>query len=79
MADKAALKQRDRTRGRSRRNRDPADDENMSNAKLRKTVLALLKLINLPSHVYKGQCMDNTEDVSKGLLTSFSILSLNVS
>ena len=102
QADKAALKQRDRVRNR-RRNREDAEDESASDAKLRKTVLALLKrgqisravrricshgLANtddpairaalqakytqrgrdLPTHVYKGQCMDRMEGLKEDLL-----------
>ena len=102
QSDKAALKQRERTRGR-RRHRDQTEDESTSNAKLRKTVLALLKRgqisrvvrricshgladaedpvimaalqakytergRDLPTHVYKGQCMDRMEGLKEDLL-----------
>ena len=101
-ADRAALKQRDVGRGRRRNRREPEVDETVSDAKLRKTVLALLKrgqisravrricsfgLANtddpavqaalqakytergrdLPSHVYKGECMDRLEGLKEDL------------
>ena len=102
-ADIAATKQRDRARGRRRNRREDDEDESAASAKLRKTVLALLKrgqisravrricshgLANaddphvqaalqakytergrdLPSHVYKGQCLDRLEGLKEDLI-----------
>ena len=103
QADIAATKQRDRARGRRRNRREDDEDESAASAKLRKTVLALLKrgqisravrricshgLANaddplvqaalqakytergrdLPSHVYKGQCLDRLEGLKEDLI-----------
>ena len=104
QADRTALKQREGARGRrDRRETGDIENETTTDAKLRKTVLALLKRgqvsravrricsnglaslddpqvqaalqakytergRELPSHVFKGQCMDRMEGLKEDLL-----------